>query len=194
MAAKAQHLPYSIESLCEYYSKVHGIDLRAADIVLPKDTPFKAFMVVSPDIDEIQIMSDIKKHFGVSIYAYKWDDVNKPLTIDRSTEQSRPKGLYAFAHTGEDESDAKHTNKSYDEILAEGTRFANPKECLLMTGYHKFITGKFMSRKSFTRTLTRWLDGTPIGVDFREEEGTLKLGNGSTDIHCTYHGPREIDL
>lgn len=185
----------AIPLLIEYYTKVYGIDIsEIAEMEFPQHGTFQTFMAVSPKMDEDRIMLSLREYFKINLYRYK-----EPIAtnINRNEEakiQKRPSGLYVFAHGGSDEPDADHRNKSYDDAVAAKMTFANAKEYLLMTGFHKFTKGYFMDKKSWTRTSSLWLDGCLVGGSWCDDDSELCMSYGGRDGRRAGRGPRELFL
>ena len=181
--------------LIDYYQKVYGIDISEIyEMKFPDNKKFAHYMAVSPKINENQIMEALKAYFKINLGMYK-SPVAK--NINRAEEvkiQQRPSGLYVFAHKGEDEPDAEHLGKSYDDAVAAKVVFANAKEYLLMTGFHKFTKGYFMDKKGWTRTASLWSDGCLVGGGWRGDDSGLWLGSGGRDYRRSDSGPRELFL
>ncbi len=181
-----------IASLIDYYQKVYGIDVsEISTMEFPKHDSLQTFMAVSPLLNEDKIMMAQKKYFNINLYRYQDPSAN---AIDRSKEQLRPNGLYVFAHSGQDEPDLLHCNKSYNDAMAEQIIFANAKEYLLMTGFHKFTKGYFMDRNGWTCTSSLWSDGSAVGGSWSGGGPRLCLGRGDVDYRFSIYGPRQLIL
>ncbi|OGZ06675.1 MAG: hypothetical protein A3D65_02010 [Candidatus Lloydbacteria bacterium RIFCSPHIGHO2_02_FULL_50_13] len=163
------------ELLEQYFHKVFGHTIDLAGIDFPEKKGFGTWMAVPPELDEDKIMECLTKHFKVSSYAWK---TPVALNIDRAKEQRRPSSLYVFAHRGGDEPDDVHRNKSYDRAMAEGFPFANPKEYLLMTGFHRYVEGYFMDKKGWTRTSSLFSDGNMVYGHGDDDGAKLHLSQG----------------
>lgn len=185
----------AIPLLIDYYNKVYGIDISdIAEMEFPEHATFQTFMAVSPKLDEDQIMMSLREYFKIELYRYK-EPVAKNINRDEEAKiQKRPSGLYVFAHSGQDEPDTNHRNKSYDDAVAEKITFANAKEYLLMTGFHKFIKGYFMDKKGWTRTSSLWVGGNLVLGNWSDANSKLYLRNGGRDYGHADDGPRELFL
>ncbi|MEK7118221.1 MAG: hypothetical protein AAB869_01295, partial [Patescibacteria group bacterium] len=144
------------ELIEQYFHQVYGHTLDLAGIEFPEKEGFTTFMSAPPELDEDKIWECGTKYFKVNSYARKTPIAS---SIDRSFSlaQKRPSGLYVFAHRGGDEPDVMH-RKSYDQGMTEDLTFANPKEYLLMTFFHRFVKGYFMDKNGWTRTSSLWSD------------------------------------
>lgn len=181
-----------IASLIDYYQKVYGIDVsEISTMEFPEHDSLQTFMVVSPLLNEDQIMMAQKKYFNINLYRYQDPSAD---AIDRSKEQLRPNGLYVFGHSGQDEPDILHRNKSYNDATAEKIIFANAKEYLLMTGFHKFTKGYFMDRNGWTHTSSLWSGGYLVGGDWSSGRSKLCLHGGNVDRRDSNCGPRQLIL
>ena len=186
----------AIPLLIDYYSKVYGIDIsEVAEMEFPEHATLQTFMAVSPKLgDEDQIMMSLREYFKINLYRYK-EPVAKNVNRDEEAKiQKRPSGLYVFAHSGQDEPDTNHRNKSYDDAVAAKMTFANAKEYLLMTGFHKFTKGYFMDKKGWTRTASLWVDGYLVGGRWSDASSGLCLSNGVRGYGNAGSGPRELFL
>lgn len=185
----------AIPLLIEYYTKVYGIDIsEIAEMEFPEHTSFQTFMAVSPQMDEDRIMLSLREYFKMNIYRYK-EPIAANINRDEEAKiQKRPSGLYVFAHGGGDEPDADHRNKSYNDAVAAKMTFANAKEYLLMTGFHKFTKGYFMDKKGWTRTSSLWLVGHLVCGSWRDVSSLLYMSRGLRDVRDADYGPRELFL
>jgi hypothetical protein len=181
----------SAESLEQYFYEVYGYTLDLSGIEFPEKECFSTWMAVPPELSEDKIMECITRHFMVARYLWK-----SPITanIDLAKEQRRPSGLYVLAHRGGDESDDVHRNKSYDCATAKGFPFANLKEYLLMTGFHRFEKGHFMDNKGWTHTSSLWSEGFLVSGFGGGARGRLCIGDGDRDNASIDRGPRELFL
>jgi hypothetical protein len=181
--------------LIDYYQKVFGIDIsEISDMAFPEHETFKTYMAVSPLLNEDQIMDAFKKYFNIGLFQYKTPIAS---SIDRDEEkriQKRSSGLYVFAHSGQDEPDQNHRGKSYNDAVAEQMIFANIKEYLLITGFHKFTKNIFMDKNGWTRTSSLWSDGSLVGADWHGNDSQLRVGNGYVDFRYSDFGPRQLIL
>ncbi len=185
-----------IPMLEKYFSEVYGLTIDLSQLMFPENDALPAFMAVPPQLSEDAIMEAIqkfcaKKNLAVDLYRYKNPAAEN---IDRTREQRRPSGLYIFAHSGEDEPDAKYRGKSYDDATALGFPFASAKEYLLMTGFHKFVKGYFMDKKGWTRTSSLWSDGYLVGGGSSADGSKLNLYSGFVDDRDPDDGVRELFL
>lgn len=181
-----------IPLLEDYFKKVFGLDIPGiAELNFPEHDVFKTLMVVSPKHDEDQIIEAITGYNKVNLFRYK-----NPIAknINRDEEQVRPKAFYSFAHIGGDEPDQNHLGKSYDDAMAIKMIFANPKEYLLMTGFHNFTKMHFMDKKGWTRTSSLWSSGGLVYGDWGDDRSELRLGYGNRADRGADDGPRELVL
>ena len=182
----------AIPTLIAYYQKVFGIDIsEIKDMEFPDSDQFPAYMPVASNLDEDQIMEAFKKYFKKDIYRYKSPAAKNINRDEEAKIQPRPSGLYIIAHTGQDEPDTKHRNKSYDDAVAEKMVFATAKEYLLMTGYHMFTKGYFMDKAGWTRTASLWSDGCLVFGYWFGDNSELWLSDGFRDNRNSDNGPRE---
>lgn len=192
---QSEQVLIAIPLLIEYYNKVYGIDIsEIAEMEFPEHGSFQTFMAVSPQMDEDRIMLSLREYFKMNTYRYKEPIASNINRDEEAKIQKRPSGLYVFAHGGGNEPDADHRNKSYDDAVAAKMTFANAKEYLLMTGFHKFTKGYFMDKKSWTRTSSLWLDGFLVDGYWSDGYSKLFVGNGYRDCRNTDSGPRELFL
>lgn len=188
-----------MKHLKNYYKDVFGSKITLAENMFPQNPNFLTYMAVHPDLNEDEIMEAIQKFFNkakdtVNLYKYL-DPVAKNINRNKEQKiQKRPSGLYIFAHRGGDEPDTEHRDKSYNDAVAGGLTFANAKEYLLMTGFHKYIKGYFMDKKGWTRTSSLWLDGDLVYGGWSEGGSELELYYGSVDYGGSDSGPRELFL
>ena len=189
-----------IPLLEKYYQEVYGIILDLSEIVFPEHLNFPAIMVDVLSQDEDQIMGCIRKFFStqehpINLYKYK-----NPIAenIDRKSEglqvRQTQSGLVVFAHTGQDEPDDKHRNKSYNMAVAENLTFAKYREYLRMTGFHRYIKGYFMDRKGWTRTSSLWLDGCLVRGRRDDVHARLFAAGGNVFSTDPGGGPRQLFL
>ena len=196
----------AIPLLENYYKKVFGLDIpEIAEVEFPEHFSLHASMAVSPKLPDEDGMMDAFKEFfskkknnGVSDAAFNLGKYMSPVAkkIDRASEalQQRPSGLYVFAHSNEDEPDAKHRNKSYDNAVAEKLTFAKANEYLLIWGYKRFAEGKNMDTQGWTRTASLWSDGDLVGGGWSESYSGLCMSYGDRDCRNASYGPRELFL
>lgn len=178
------------ELIEQYFHQVYGHTLDLAGIQFPEKEGFPAWMAVPPELDEDKIWECGTKHFKVKPYTWKAPIASN---INRALAQKRPSGLYVFAHRGGDEPDAMH-RKSYDQGMTEGLTFANSKEYLLMTGFHRFAKNYFMDRIGWTRTSSLWADGCLVYGGWLEAGGRLYLSGGDRASAHPGRGLRELFL
>ena len=171
---KIQDGVYKVQ-LQRYFWVVFNLRVDLSKEVFSQKDDFSAFMVVPPELDEGIAIAAFVKKWGITIYQHL-----EPIAenINRNKEQSRPKGLYVFAHRGGDESDKQYLNRSYNTGILTGRPFANALEYLLMTGFHKFTKGYFMDRKGWTRFSSLWSDGNLVGGQFIRSKDELRLRRG----------------
>lgn len=186
------HAMIAIPLIIDYYEKVFAIDVsEIAEMEFPEHATLQTYMAVSPKLDEDQIMICLREYFKINLYRYK-ESVAK--NINREREQKRPDGLYVFAHSGQDEPDADHCGKSYNDAIGEQMVFANAKEYLLMTGFHKFTKGYFMDKNGWTHTSSLWSGGSLVCADWSGGESRLRVGSGLVDSRDSDRGPRQLIL
>ena len=189
-----------IPLLEKYYQEVYGIKLNLSEIVFPEHPDFPAVMVDDLSQDEDKIMDCIQKYFNktespVNLYKYK-----NPVAenIDRESEKLQVRtlqsGLVVFAHTGQNEPDTIHRNKSYNIAVSENLTFAKYREYLRMTGFHKYTKGYFMDKKGWTRTSSLWTDGFLVFGYWHDGYAKLSADFGLVDITNLNTGPRQLFL
>ncbi len=172
--------------LKQFFSELFGIQLDVESLDFPVLFGFQSFMVVPQHLSEDQIMAAYLSKFDLQYLRNHMEPVAK--SIDRTKEQPRPQGLYTFAHRGGIKADERYLNKSGGNIPV-GT-FMNAKEYLLVTGFHRFVEGKFMDSDGWTRTSSIWTDRNIVS-------GYSSLGNvflGDTNLSRRSFGFREIVL
>lgn len=180
------------KSLLEkYFLEVYDFKIDLSKLSFQATEGMPAYMAVPPQLNEDAIMEALKKKYGISLGRYKNPAAQN---INRNLEQKRSQGLYVFAHTGEDGPDAKHRGKSYDDAVEEKMTFANAKEYLLMTGFHKFTKGYFMDKQGWTRTSSIWSGGGLVDGGWREGDSGLWLYGGDRGYRYSGRGPRELFL
>lgn len=192
---QSEQVLMAIPLLIEYYKKVYGIDIsEIAEMEFPEHGTLQTFMAVSPKLDEDQIMVSIREYFEINLYRYK-EPVAKNINRDEEAKiQKRPSGLYLIAHSGQDEPDTSHRNKSYSDAVAAKMIFANAKEYLLMTGFHKFTKGYFMDKNGWTRTASLWSDCSVVLGRWLGCNSGLCVGDSGRDRRFVDYGPRELFL
>ena len=195
-----QLIPNSVvqakQQLQQYFLEVFNLKLNLSKIVFPQKNGFDTFMAVPPlvKLNEDQIIAAFVKKWDINTYKYL-SPVAKKINRDAEHKnQPRPKGLYVFSHRGGDEPDAENLGKSYDDAMVAGYPFANAREYLLITGFHKFINDKFMDKKGWTRTSSLWSDGELVIGDGDVSGGGLRLSSGHRDSHNPDFGSRELFL
>lgn len=176
------------ELLEKYFQEVYGYTISLAGIQFPEKGEFSAYMAVPPGLDEDTIMKRLAAHFEVNPFSWRAPIVDN---INREFEQKRPQGLYVFAHRGGDEPDDIHRNKSYDDAMSQNLIFLNPKEYLLVSGFHRYVSGHFMDRKGWTRTSSLWSDGYLVYGSWSDANAELYLNDGNRDLRHSDYGPRE---
>lgn len=176
------------ELLEEYFQKVYGHTISLAGVQFPEKGEFSAYMAVPPGLSEDTIMKRLIAHFGVNSFSWQ-----SPIAdnINRKLEQKRPQGLYVFAHRGGDEPDDIHLNKSYDDAMAQNLIFLNPKEYLLVSGFHRYTRGHFMDLKGWTRTSSLWSGGFLVSGSWSGAGAKLYLLRGNRGSRHSDGGPRE---
>jgi len=179
--------------LQNYFKEVFKLKFNLSKLKFPQKDGFNAYMVVSPQsqLNEDQIMNGFVKKWGIKVYKHLTPVAQK---INRDAEQPRPEGLYIFAHRGGDEPDAQHLGKSYNVAKGENILFANAKEYLLITGFHKYLKGYFMDKEGWTRTSSLWSDVKSVHGYWGEGDGRLYLHCGRPDSSGSNNGPRELVL
>ncbi len=174
-----------------FYAEVLGRKIDLTGVTFPEKEGFPVYMAVVPGLDEDMVLGSITEYFKVG----KWTWLSPVAeNIDRKTEQKRPEGIYAFAHVGGDEPDAKHLGKSYDDAMGAKMIFANPLEYPLMTGFHMWKHRKWMDSKGFTRTSSLWCDGGLVGGCWDPDRREVYVGDGGRGHRVPGGGPRELFL
>ena len=200
ISIQSKNIFAQIPLLEKYYQEVYGITLDLSEILFPENSDFPAIMVDVLSQDEDEIMEAIQKFFNksetpVNLYKYK-----SPVAenIDRDSEKLQARqlqsGLVVFAHTGQDEPDDKHRNKSYNMAVAENLTFAKYREYLRMTGFHKFTKGYFMDKNGWTRTSSLWSDGCLVNGLWHDGLAKLYADYGNVDYTDPSNGPRQLFL
>lgn len=179
------------ELIEQYFAKVLGYTLDLSGIVFPEKEGFVTYMAVPSDLTEDQIFSCITTHFKEEQYSYQSPVASN---IKREVEQKRPQGLYVFSHLGDDEPDAKHLGKSYDDAMAVNMTFMNTKEYLLVTGFHCWLKDHFMDVKGWTHISSLWSGGHLVNGCWRPGRGGLYLTGSDRDDRLSCDGPRELFL
>ncbi|MCP4355785.1 MAG: hypothetical protein GY793_09190, partial [Proteobacteria bacterium] len=142
------------QQLQKYFLEIFNLKINLSKTMFQQKDGFNTFMAVPhlAKLNEDKIMAAFVKKWGINTYKYL-SSVAKNINRDEEHKnQPRPKGLYVFAHRGGDEPDKEHLGESYDDAISAGYSFANAREYLLITGFHKFIKSKFMDKKAWTRT------------------------------------------
>lgn len=137
------------ELLEKYFSEVLCYTLDLSGTVFPEKEGFSSYMAAPQDLDEDEIFKNITAYFKIGFDAYSSSITG---SIKRCFDQTRPRGLYVFAHRGGDEPELEYRNKSYDDVADTRVLFLNAKEYLLVTGFHRWTKGYFMDIKGWTRT------------------------------------------
>lgn len=179
------------ELLTKFYQEVFNLKINLSKYVFPCVDGMPVYCFNSRKLNTDQLLKAIVSKWGINSYSYM-----SPIAenIDRSSAQARPRVAYVFCHTGEEEPDAKHLGKSYDDAIAEKLIFANPEEYLLMQAYHRYTTGHFMDLKGWTRTSSLWSGGSLVLGFCNSDESRLRLGYGNRGLRDSDSGPREISL
>ncbi len=203
MTAKAQ--------LAIYFKVVFGLKLNFTKFRFPRQESFSSYMVVPSELNEDDIMEAFAKRWGSNKNLFR---LKRPVTstLDRTKEQKRPRGTYVFAHKGGGEPDEVFSGASYDNVAEMGINFANIKEYLLMTGFHKFKQdcflggingwarnyedrgGEFMDQNGWTRTSSFYTDGSLILGHGGEDDPRGRLAVGDRSHNSRGDGPRHIIL
>lgn len=201
----------SKEQLTKYFSVVFGLKLNFTKFRFPIQEGFPAYMVVPTELNEDHIMEAFAKRWGLNKNQFR---PKQPLTslLDRSKEQSRPRGTYVLAHSGKDEIEGVFAGASYDDATRIGINFASIKEYLLMTGFHKFKRdcfmygigdylgdfpdedGQFMDQNGWTRTSSFYKDGSLVLGRGGENDPRNRLSTGDRAHNSSGDGPRQIIL
>lgn len=179
------------ELLEKYFQDVYGRTLDLTKVQFPNKKEFTTWMAVPAELDEDTIMERVAAYFRVKSYVWR-----TPIAanINRKLAQKRPQGLYVLAHSGGDEPDDVHRNKSYDDAMAQNLTFLNPKEYLLVNGFHNYTKRYFMDRKGWTRISSLWSDGCLVHGDWDDAGAELCLRGGLRDSRDPGGGPREAVL
>ncbi len=187
----SDHTVEAKKNLEKFFLEVFNYKVNLSKFVFPEKEGLPVYGFNPRKWNEDQILEAIVKKWGIDIYKYLSPVAEK---INRQTEQVRPKGAYVFCHSGEDEPDKKHRNKSYDIATVEGFPFANTVEYMLMQAYHKWSTTNFMDVKGWTRTSSLWSGGSLVCGDFDSAGTELRLINGDRGSANSGDGPRELFL
>lgn len=181
------------ELLEKFFLEVFNFKINLSKAVFPQQEGFSVYMAVPPQFrgKEDMVIETGAKKFSVDFYRYK---NSIALNINRDLEQKRLNGLYIFAHRGGDEPDTEHLGKSYDDSMSIKMIFANPLEYLFMTLFHKWINGKFMDAKGWTRTSSLWSDGSLVSGGWSPSGDGLRLDRGSRGNRSSGRGPRQLIL
>lgn len=179
------------EDLEQYFKEVLNYKIDLTGIPFPEKEGMPVYMVGGLPLNPSVIMERITSHFKVS--PYSWKTLEEGAMI-RDASQKRPQGMYVFAHTGSDEPDTKHRNKSFDDFTTEGLQCMDPSEYLLSTGYHMWKHKKWMDVNGWTRTPSLWADGGLVIGRWRPGGSKLYLCDGNRDGRYRVGGPRELFL
>lgn len=185
----------AIPKLIKYYNEVYGLDVsEITDMSFPLHETLRTFMVVSPKHNEDEIMEALAIYFNIGQDKYKNPVINNIDCEEENRIQKRPSGLYLFSHLNQDEPDAKHRGKSYDDTVNEKLLFTRAKEYLLIWGYKKYTEHKNMDTKGWTRTASLWSGGGLVGGGWRPSGSGLCLNGGDRGDRDADDGPRELFL
>lgn len=179
------------EDLEKYFKEVLGYPIDLTGLPFPKKEGMPVYMVGGLPMTTAVIMERIISHFKVGQYV--WKTLEEGAMI-RDVNQKRPQGIYVFAHTGSEEPDAKHRNKSFDDFTSEKLQCMDPSEYLLSTGFHMWKHSKWMDVKGWTRQSSLWSDGYAVCGYFPPADRRLCLSRGHRGNRYADAGPRELFL
>ncbi len=200
---QSENILAQIPLLEKYYQKVYGIKLDLFEIAFPDNPQFPVIMVDDLSQDEDQIMDCIRIFFNKSVFNKSDGSVNLyeymnpvALHINREAENKQVRqlqsGLVVFAHTGQNEPDSNHREKSYNVATAEGMQFMKFREYLRATGFHKYTKEYFMDKKGWTRTSSLWANSYLVVGDWGGGAAGLCARGGDVDDASPDGGPREL--
>ncbi len=180
------------EEIEKYFAEVYDLTVDLTSVQFPERLGMPCYMAVPTEMDEDQTLSRLSAYFNVGSYAWK-TPVSK--SVDRSTEQKRPVGLYVFAHVSGDEPDTKHLGKSHDDAVKEGLTFLSAREYLLVTGFHRWKHQKWMDdEKGWTMVSSLWSVGYLMYGYWFPVNAELSLGHDYCDYRPPESGVRELFL
>lgn len=182
--------------LIEYFQTVFGKDYASAiqSMQFPEKEGMSVHMFRPLEMSEDEIFDGLVKSFGVSFYKYK-DSISKNINhAEQDKIQPRLSTDYIFAHTGSQESDARHKGKSYNDFSSEKTHYMIAAEYYLVAGFYRFVTGQWMDVKGWTRTATLWGDGSLLCGRRHLSPTELYASNGIRSSRHSGLGPREISF
>ena len=83
---------------------------------------------------------------------------------------------------------------SYNKAVIKGYPFMSVKEYLLMTGFHKFITGSYIKERGLTRTSSLWNENYNVTMKYHSNIGALQLLSTNTANDWYEHITRKIEI
>ena len=194
--AKAFWIASGKKHLCafeleQYFKEVLDYHVDLTGLPFPEKEGMPVYMVGGLPLTTAVIMERVTSHFKVG--QYLWKTLEEGAMI-RDMNQKRPQGRYMFAHTGSEEPDAKHRNKSFDDFTSEKLQCMDPSEYLLSTGFHMWKHKKWMDMVGWTRTSSLWSDGCAVCGGFDPDDQELYLCDDHRDNRSARAGPRELFL
>lgn len=172
----------------KYFKEVYGYDISLESSVFPSQGHLPAYMAIPPDLDLNKIFTSGCSYFKIQGYAR---DLSTSNCINKEMEQERPDGLYVIAHTGGDDPERAHLEKSYSMAKEEGLHFLNIKEYLLVFFFHFFKYGRAMDQFCTTYTSSFWEEGTFLSAKSAPGGGKLYLFSRPSCSPFIGRGPRE---
>lgn len=159
---------------------------KGKEIIL--EGKFQILGLTLPSLSIKDMMEAYKKKWDINLGWYQ--DPN--AVVDR---QERPKADFQlFAHKGGAEPDGEFLNTSFNQFIKVGLSFAGAKEYIAMQGVYKFVTGKWMDKKGWTRTTSLWPDGRLVCGDWCPSDSWLRLDGGDVSDRDSDGGPRQLVL
>lgn len=179
------------EELEQYFKEVLKYSVNLTGVPFPEKEGMPAYMVGGLPITTAEIMGRITSHFNVG--KYSWKTLEEGAMI-RDVSQKRPQGMYVFAHTGSDEPDTQHRNKSFNDFTTEKLQCMDSSEYLLSSGFHMWKHEKWMDMVGWTRTSSLWSGGLLVHGGWYSDDSRLCLYYGDR-VNCyPDSGPRELFL
>lgn len=181
--------------LRKYFTEIYGITINISKLEFYENERFSEHMVVPPSLSEEKILKALSERFKINV-TLALEEV-RSSSHTSIPEQKRPNGLYFFAHGGTDTPDIAHLGKSYLDASSLKFPFANVKEYLLMTGFHKFTRGHFMDEEGRTLTSSLAPHRYPLSGEISDWPGPRELSlDHVTSVHFRHRvmGPRELFL
>ena len=175
----------------QFFKEVFDYHVDLTGVPFPEKEGMPAYMVGGLPLTTAVIMERTTLHFKVN--PYLWKTLEEGSMI-RDMSQKRPQGVYVFAHTGDDEPDAKHRNKSFDDFTSEKLQCMDPSEYLLSTAFHMWKHKKWMDVKGWTRLSSLWSLGLAVCGCFYSDRRRLGLDDDDRAYRAAVAGPRELFL